>query len=203
MAIDLEIKYDKRQISRVAGMLSAVPKELPGVMSRGINKTLSRGKTIVKNKIAKVSTMQKKYIGRGIKVVKATRSLWEGHLLLSNKATPGIAFMPKMFAVGRGKKRLKLGITLKFWKGESRKVFRHAFITKMKQGHKGVFIRAERGSGRVKRLPIEEIWGPSVSDVAENEQLKIKESLGNELEKQIHSQIQYVLYKKRAKRKAG
>ncbi|KAJ3472392.1 hypothetical protein NLI96_g13358 [Meripilus lineatus] len=45
-----------------------------------------------------------------------------------------------------------------------RKILKHAFIASMKNGHKGVFVRS--GGKGSKRLPIKELYGPSIPTAA-------------------------------------
>ena len=67
-----------------------------------------------------------------------------------------------------------------------------AFIADMKSGHTGVWNRVS-GS----RLPIRQLYGPSVPQMAKNEEImaKVNKEAGETLEKRINAEVANILRK--------
>ena len=87
------------------------------------------------------------------------------------------------------------GITLALRKDRGRKLIPHAFIKTMRSGHKGVFIRQRVEEQRAGRLPIEEIFGPSLPAVIEQPEMfqPIEKELDQMLAQRVDHEVGFIL----------
>ena len=61
-----------------------------------------------------------------------------------------------------GAKQTKRGVSVAVKRG-GRKMLPGAFMATMPSGHRGVFYRSKSGKGRVRRYPIQALYGPSIA----------------------------------------
>lgn len=193
----VSIKLDERQMQRVQRLLRAVPREVPKIMSRAINKTAKSTKVEIARLIAAKAKIPIKGIKKGIGMKKATRRRWLATLNITSRHIPLI-----YLKTGKTKK----GVT---YRGPG-DVYAHkqkvevsgglipsAFKQAMPgSGHKGVFLRRTN-----KRLPIDELFGPSAAELFEGVKgiaKQVMRSANEKLTKNIDSQINYVLEKRKA-----
>lgn len=185
MPVSVTIKIDKKRLRRIQMMLRDVPKKMPQVMSTAINKTLALAKTQAAKQVKDTLNIKAKAVKRKIITEKATRQKWSGQLRFSDRRIPLINFAAR---------QNKKGVT--YQEGtDGRKLILSAFIQKMpKYGHKGVFER--KGESR---LPIQELFGSSLAEIVEKTMLvkHIEISAHKNLERNIDSQISYVLAKRK------
>lgn len=80
-----------------------------------------------------------------------------------------IASAPMMPLYSYAARRTKKGITVAV-RGGQRKLIQnqHAFIATMRSGHTGIFERVVVGGKRAPRLPIRELYGPSIPQAFAN-----------------------------------
>ncbi len=185
MAVHVDIKVNKGDLARVERLLAAVPKEIPGVMSRSINRTLRSAKGKAAKRIAQDIKVKQKQIRRQVAISKANHKRWQGSLTIWGRAVPLIGF---------GARQTKRGVSYMLAKAEGRQMIPSAFIATMPTGHRGVFTRTTD-----ERLPIRERFGPSVPTLVKASPRTLKDILRasqSELHKQVRSQIDYVLKKR-------
>lgn len=76
--------------------------------------------------------------------------------------------IPIFKLAGKQAVKTNLGVWIEVQKKKGAYFIRHAFISEMTSGHKGVFIRFRGGSGksgRVPRIPIHELYGPRITSL--------------------------------------
>lgn len=76
--------------------------------------------------------------------------------------------IPIFKLAGKQAVKTNLGVWIEVQKKKGAYFIRHAFISTMAPGHKGVFIRFRGGStksGRVPRMPIHELYGPRITSL--------------------------------------
>lgn len=181
----VEIKIDEPQLRQVRQTLAGIPKAMPRVISRAINRTISPAKTAVSRGIRQEVNIKAGDLNKKIKVEKATFGKWEGRIKLSTKRIPLEDF---------GAKQTAKGVSYKIKKAGGRKVISSGFIATMASGHTGVFKR----KGKT-RLPIQEKFGPSIGIVfkrANRLVQKVTADAYKNLEKNIDSQIRFILSRK-------
>jgi len=176
----LEIKFDDEKLKQVQRVLRDIPKALPRVMSRGLNRTATSARTQVSRSLAKEIGLKIKDVRDKLTLQRATYSNWRSAVGISSKRFGLIKF---------GARQTKKGVTYK--KGRKRVLIRHAFIATMKTGHRGVFLR--KGPPR---LPIQELRGPSLAQVyagTRDEVNHIQAESAAKLQKNIHDQVDLIL----------
>lgn len=193
----VSVKLNERQMQRVQSLMREVPREVPKIMSRSINKTATSSKAEIARLIAANVKIPQKGIKKGIRIKKATRRRWLATLNITSRRIPLIYLRP-----GKTKK----GVTYrgpgdvyahKQKVASSGGLIKSAFKQVMPgSGHKGVFLRRTK-----KRLPIDELFGPSVAELFEGVRgiaRQVKRSANEKLTKNIDAQINYVLEKRKA-----
>lgn len=176
----LEIRFDDAKLKKFERELKGIPRALPKVMSRGLNRTAQSARTQISRSLAQRIGLKIKDVRARLTLSKASYSNWRSAVGISGKRFGLIKFAAR---------QTKKGVTYR--KGRNRILIRHAFIATMPSGHRGVFMR-KAGP----RLPIAEMRGPSLAQVftgAQDEANRIyRESLAR-LEKNIHDQVNLIL----------
>lgn len=186
----VEVRYDEAKLQRIRRMLRNVPNALPKVMSRAINKTATSARAEITRRIAARAKIKAKAIRQAIVIHKASYKRWQATLNVTHKRIPLIHF---------GARQLKKGVTYRIEKTGPRKRIKSAFVQTMPvSGHKGVFRRYR---ATTRRLPIIELYGPSVAGVFEGAAgiaRGVQQSALQKLEANIDAQVRYLLSKRRA-----
>ena len=117
---------------------------------RALNKTATQGRNIAQRETRKVINVKAARIKQVYRIIRArnNQSVPIARIEVRYKRFPLIFF--------NGVRQTKKGVTVKMRKDRGRKLFKSAFITTVKSGHKGVFWRKGK-----KRLPIKELIGPN------------------------------------------
>ena len=189
----LVIKFDAKQLRRIQLMLRDIPKQLPRIMSRALNKTATAARAEIVRKIAGEIKLKQKTIRENIKLNRATFRHWLAAITISSKKIPLIEF---------GGRQLKSGVSYQISRTGGRKKILYdpetnrVFIAVMKSGHRGIYER--RGPGR---LPIRELMGPNIQSVFKNAPGLAEKVITETQAKLVHNidaQIAYVIAKRRA-----
>jgi len=139
----ITVKVDKAQLARVERMLQRIPRQFPRVMARALNKTA----TTVRSKTVKAAAAE-----TGVKQKTLRRNTFIRRARFRNLVAVVILKQTRIPAVELSARQTRRGVTIRTGKGR-REVLRHAFITTMPTGHRGVFRRLGQT-----RLPIKEWW---------------------------------------------
>lgn len=125
--------------------------------ARAINRTLTSERAAIGSDIAKNMGIRVGTVKDAMTIEKATTSAPVGRLLAKGKRIPRIEFNARGPEPSRGRGR---GVS---YRGEAGRIrVENAFIATMRTGHRGVFVRRT-----TKRLPIRELFGPSIAHVFE------------------------------------
>ena len=188
----VDVKYNQKQLRGIARDMQDIPKQIPTVMFRGINRTVGPAKTQVTNEIAGQVRMKKSIIKKRIIQTKANRRRWEGTLDISRR---------RIRLIDWGAKELKRGgISYTIGRAGRSKVADAFFANVMRPGQgessRGVFRRVGAA-----RLPIIQLRGPSLGEVFQGSATIVQRVLGwtgKRLVIEIDKQIKYALDKWRA-----
>jgi len=203
----VEITFDKKKLENIRRMLADVPRGMPKVMSRAINKTATSARAeLVKRLRERLNLKQKRVRQYVLKPTKATYKRWISTIRLSRRSIPLIHFGARAL---KGK-----GVSFQIYKGGGRKRIitppTSAFIQTMPgSGHKGVFRRRPGGAIAASSLGeryIYELKGPSIATAFEGAAGMAAQAqwwAAGKLEKNIDAQVAHVLNKWRSAGRAA
>lgn len=184
---DVEVKFDKRKFRKLQRTFKDFPRVVPKIMSRAINRTSTTARAQIARRIAEKVTIKISDVKKNISRTTATFNRWESILGINTKRLPLMGFKARQTAKG---------VSYKVEKTGSRKVISSAFIATMASGHTGVFKRKSDN-----RLPIVELFGPSLGQVFEGASSIVRQVLAatnKTLTKNIDDQVKLQLEKRRA-----
>lgn len=133
----------------------------PVAIARAINRTLAAERTQAKRAIAADTGLRAKDVDAALQVDKATPARLRAFITVSGRRIPLIGFSARGPEPSRGRGK---GVSYRLPKGRGRHA--QAFIARMKSGHRGVYVRTTP-----QRLPIIELFGPSLPKVFEEKYL--------------------------------
>ncbi|MEO0797344.1 MAG: phage tail protein [Verrucomicrobiota bacterium] len=143
--IELDIRKDIRKAEK---QLDAhARKHIPKAAQLAINRATTKTRTAARRKVAKVMNIPQKRIKDSFPIKKASRN--------SLIATIRGVGRPIKLIYFNGTRQLKKGVKSAAY--NVRRIYRGTFITTVGAGHRGAFRR--KGDPR---LPIKELYGPSV-----------------------------------------
>jgi len=145
MMVQATVQPNYRQLNAIKKGLQEIPRQMPRLMSRGVNTTTRRTKTNVGREIRQAVPLKASAVNARIEMALATRSANpEAKITVKSGDVPLIALRAS---------QTKKGVTYKTQKAGSRQLEPGAFIATMPSGHRGVFKR--KGTAR---LPIRELF---------------------------------------------
>lgn len=180
------VEHVDLEVGELITDLRALGAQAPFVLTKSLNRAALEGKTEMVTAIRQDTALQAKYINREIKLDKAMKTRPTATVIVGADRIPLIAFSARGPQPSRGKGR---GVSYRLPGGRER--ISEAFIATVRsehqrkagfEGHKGVFKRkgalgrkvqgprgyigaggaAVKGAGR---LPIKELYGPSMARV--------------------------------------
>jgi hypothetical protein len=164
----------------ITARLAHIPRALPKVVSRAINKTSTSARAEAVKLIKKQLPLKVSQIRAMIYRSPATYSKWWSRLYFGNGLIPLMRFSARKVASG-----------VSYKEGSGRKTIKSAFIATMPTGHVGVFLRDGK-----KRLPIYEQYKPSLANIVSGDILnKVTSRAAVMLESQIFTQMGVLLDK--------
>lgn len=188
----IDIEVNQKQLRRVEQMLRGMPREIPKILYRAVNRTAALAKTQISREIRQEINIKAKDLNEKVILQRAKLHWPVATIGLSKKRVPVMDFAAR---------QTKTGVSYKIKKAGGREQIKHAFITTMPEtGHTGVFKRWGKT-----RLPIVELFGPSVGEIFKRSQSLIKritEQAYKNLARNIESQLDYVLARRKAARAA-
>ncbi|WP_028536640.1 phage tail protein [Paludibacterium yongneupense] len=193
--IDISIKINTKDIqcALAAQMDSVVNK----AAVRAINKTAMQART---ESVRAVRTA-----GYNIKA-SAVRNSFKLQRATKNNLTAVLTSTGKPIAlIDYGARQVGSGVSVAVKNG--RKIINHAFIAKMRSGHKGVFVRIGKSHRTVVRngkrvrtgLPVKELFGPSVPTALANEKVQnaVKRLIKEKLPKIFAHELRFASMEKK------
>lgn len=193
----IEVVVSKGQMRALREMLRSIPRDIPRVLARALNKVAkSTHVKILKRISSEYTVTQRELKKRNIGLRKAHYKNLKAIIRISGRRIRLLAFKAK---------QTQKGVTYKIKKKGRRKIV-YAFLesppgsgkaTMMPgSGHRGVFKRRGRS-----RLPIVELYGPSVPAIFQNIQefteATFQKEIGSKLGKEMMVQAGLMLQKKR------
>lgn len=125
---------------------------------RALNQTAAQAKVQASREIrASGYKVKAATVKASIAIVRANSTTLRAIVAAKGKRIGLVEYSPR---------QTKAGVTVAVKAG--RKLVRHAFLTTLSGGHRGVFARVLIGSKRASRLPIEELFGPSIPQAFAN-----------------------------------
>lgn len=179
----IEIKFDKKKLKAIERQLAAVPRALPKVMSRALNRTATSARTATSRSLAKQTGLKVKDVRSRIRIERASYSHWRSAIRVSTERLPLLAFRAR---------QTRRGVSYRTDSGGE--MLPHAFIATMSSGHRGVFKRRTAA-----RLPIVELRGPSLGQVfsdADAETQRLYTQARAKLEKNIAEQVKLIVQRR-------
>lgn len=156
MPIALEIDVDLDQVDaelRRVGRLGEAR-----ALARAVNRTARSARTFLRRSVQDVVNLRAKDVNQVVSVKRASRSSPDAVLVVARRPVPLFRY-----AARQGQR----GTTVKVKRSGSRKLVRRggrkAFIVTLPGGHTGVLVRSSD-----ERLPIRELFGPSVAQVVDD-----------------------------------
>jgi len=215
MPVTLEIVINKKQLAEITELLAEVPRGVPKVLTRAINKVGVAARThIIRRIVARLNLKTRDVRNRNVFLYKANYANLMARINISGRRIPLMRW---------GARQLKRGVSYAIRKGQ-RKRLEGAFIQQMTSGHRGVFMRSgefqrskiaarktSKRLGRRKgkgfmvrpRLPIAERYGPSVPEAAKNirelSQRVLDEKIATDLAGEVETQVGLVLERHRSR----
>ena len=192
----LNVQVDKRQLRAVERTLAAIPGALGRVVPRAVNKVATYARTRVVRSVTSKIVLRTLDVRRAVTLRRANRRTWEARISVRGDRIPLGKFSPSM---------TRRGVTYRIQRTGARQRIPTAFLAKMKCGPTLVAQRRTILGRRVGRLPINELFGPSVPAVVEG----IGEFASGELERAVAQRLerevatQTGLELERAARRAG
>ena len=219
--VAIEFKVNDQQLRDVSRRLEGIKNGMPRAVSGAINDVTKKGKTRIERGITSRYYIKKKDLKPFVTIRRATVKRLSAQIGIKGKRIPLMDFRvtPKQpfrageqTKTGRFKKIKPVRATIK--KADTKRKYEGAFIARMPSGHVGVFKRRGRGNvRRVRRvrfgsdpyyseLPIDELHGPSVPAIFQNEDNRIQAEaltgMRDELAKRIDARADLII-----RRKAG
>jgi len=188
----VDIKFDEAKLRQVRFMLRDIPKAMPQVMSRSINRTSKSAVVEIARQIAGNVKITQAVVKKNISVKRATYARWQAWLDLHTKRIPLIKFRAR---------QIKKGVSYQIKRGGRQRITdppRPFIQTMPASGHEGVF---KRHTEATRRLPIVQLFGPSVAGVFEGASgiaTDVQRTTAKRLVKNIDSQVAYILNKRRS-----
>lgn len=177
------VKFDDRDI--VKG-IAALQKKFPAAVKRSVSRTATSVRVVAAKAMRKDTGLPAFDAKDELKVVLSTERE-AARLVQTGNRIPLIKFGARGREPSGGKGR---GVSYRLPGGRSR--VSNAFIAKMGTGHRGVFVRREKA-----RLPIKELWGPSLVRVFEKLLPELADLARETLTKNLKHEISYALSKEK------
>jgi len=193
----IEIRYDDRRLKELERTLRGIPRSMPKVMSRGLNRTASQARTQSARFLSSRTGVKVGDVRKSLGLHKASYSHWRSGVRVSGKRLSLRYLSPR---------KTRRGLSVKA--GRKRVTIRHAF-----EALKGWFIRLPEAGGykgtlgveqaveidsarKVGRLPVGRIRGPVLSQIfsaAPEQVARIQAESAKLLAKNIHDQVRLIL----------
>ena len=190
------IEVNERQLRELQRTLGGFSRRMPLIVSRSLNRTIKKAKVDTSRAIRSEVRLKVGDIKKGIRIKQATRSRWIAIMSLTKRRFPLIKFAAR---------QLKKGVSYAIKRSGGRRRIRMGFRKTMPgRGHRGIFRRKRKTTPR---LPIVELFGPSIASVFQGGVLnriigrsrvsrKIKKLIQINLAKYLTQQIDYSLKKR-------
>ena len=124
-------------------------------LRRSLNKVAAKSRTAIIRRTGQELALPQKKIRKRVSIRRASGRNMEAGVTVSREPVRLNEYRPN---------KIKTGVSIRVKKNEGRKVLKYAFIAAMNDGKVGVYQRQNRSP----RLPIRELFGPAVIEVAQD-----------------------------------
>lgn len=188
------VTLDQEQLAMVKAMLNTFPDLAERVIYKSLNKTMTEVKTDISEGVRGVVTADQETVDGKIRISNASLKKLAGQVTLAGNPLP----ISKFPAIQEPQ-----GVLARIYKAQPYRMITSGFLATMKSGHVGVFRRETRISPagqpvirpwkkmpKKYRLPIEEMYGPSLGTILQSAPVmepvlgKLGEHLDANLERQ-------------------
>ncbi|NLF29728.1 MAG: hypothetical protein GX591_02435 [Planctomycetes bacterium] len=205
----IEVKSTATQLAALQAELAGIPQGAERVMTRSINKVAVSARTEIVRRVAgEITLTQTELRRRNVELRRANFRVLVARILITGARVPLARF---------GATRTPRGLRYRIRRGEGLKLDPAGFTAVMPSGHTGAFHRRPgqwtrttrrkrwqgrwgqdpATAGRAPRLPLDELYGPSVpalvEDLPEFAEAAYERHLGDQLDEEIHTQVGLVL----------
>lgn len=172
----MKVSVDKNQLLETELILSGFRLEGPKILSRALNATASKGRTLGSKKIREQVNLKSKYVKEKLKLKRAT---WQKLTASISAESRGLILMN--YATGTSGDDFKVKV-----KKGATKTISNAFLATVYAGGRKIDVIAQR---HPKTGKFDVLYGPSVSQVFNSVRDEIDTELMDELEIQTDRQI--------------
>ena len=198
--MSLFVEVNQGQMNDVLSMLGGIERDAKTALRRSISNTAIAAKTAVAKGVGSTVTMKAKRIKEYISVRKASGNNLTAVVTLKGGLTPLSVFSTNPSYTNSVLKDYGTGISVKIWKSKRAVRLKHAFFAEMNSGHVGIFERKEIApSVYARRLPIRELFGPSITTVYENTpglSNRLENEAAERLLRETDAQVNFILSKR-------
>ena len=192
----LKIDFDEKNMKFMEEMLKESPKKVPQAMVSVLNRVAQYGKTTTATQITKIYTPMRQDVSKSLGVIKANEGNLEGGIDARGRRIPLIYFKTTP-QIPQPRTPVTTPVTTEVKAGAKHTLTKLCFTAKMKSGHRGVFRRRTKASNYDGRLPIEQLYGPSVPQMFGNEKVLevVEERVGKNFESKMIEEVIKVVEK--------
>ncbi|MFD2087837.1 phage tail protein [Brevibacillus brevis] len=176
----------KQRLNEAANLLAHIPKQIPKVQARAMNRALSSGKTEAAARVRDTYLVRKRDVSETMELKKASANDLDGSLESKGHVMPLIRFRvtPKSPQPGR-----KKPILAQVLRAGGKSPIPGAFVAKVRN------VASVYRRTTPKRFPIKGLYAPAVPQMLDNE--KVRKSIQNKmletLDKRLEHEIGRVL----------
>jgi len=179
------IEIDDKQLERVKTVLASVPKGANRAVSSAVNRAASAARTEAVKQVRAQYIIKAQDVRSPMSIEKASMSGLMATLRASGRVIP-----LSKFRISPASPPQTRPLRAQVRKGSAGGTLRHAFVARMPSGHIGAYMRKTS-----KRLPIKELFGPSVPHMIGNKEVmgKIEERAVEVLDERLEHEITRLL----------
>lgn len=177
------IRIDEREVGQELRELSQAGQR---AMVRTLNLVARRLRTEASKAIREEYAIRKSDVDKQIEIRLASPGIPAAIVRARGKRTPLFVFRARW-------SRRAAGATVQVKIAGGRKLIPGTFTATMRSGHRGVFERRRVGDTRSPRLPIQELYGPSIPQLAGSEKMarRLKAFADREIPKVFDREMKY------------
>jgi len=187
----ITIQINQQQLDEVYALLANIQGGAERAIRTSLNRTLDGAVALTAKRIGETVTLKAAMIKDNITRERATNYALGAALRMKSERMPLAAFTTNPTAANMQINNQGNGVSVKVFNTKSPVRFRHAFFAQMPGGYIGLFER--KG---LKRLPIEEMKGPSLASIYQNTPglgAEIEQTSADRLLRELATQTDYLL----------
>lgn len=181
-----DIEFDENHFNKIERMMKSAPDRTNNAVANTLTETAKYAKRITPTHILKKYTAFRGDISKSLRVVKANSSNLEARVDSSSSPTPLIYFKTTPRTPVQ-----RVPVVTEVKVGESHTLKKKYFTQRMETDHVGVFSRDVKDKRYNGRLPIVQLYGPSVPQMFGNKEVinGVRERVGAEMENKMVEEV--------------